>query len=115
MSDFSAKILDASRAAVRTVFGIDPDDRQLMVETPKDPKMGDYSTSVAMRLAKTLHKSPMQIADLLVKKKKKRLPGSLASSTSGLQNLRFLTASIKSSRQEIIMVIMKPARERKFS
>ena len=41
MSDFSAKILDASRAAVRTVFGIDPDDRQLMVETPKDPKMGD--------------------------------------------------------------------------
>ncbi|MDD6366648.1 MAG: hypothetical protein PUG17_06290 [Stecheria intestinalis] len=70
MSDFSAKILDASRAAVRTVFGIDPDDRQLMVETPKDPKMGDYSTSVAMRLAKVLHKSPMEIAAPIVEELK---------------------------------------------
>lgn len=104
MSDFSAKILDASRAAVRTVFGIDPDDRQLMVETPKDPKMGDYSTSVAMRLAKTLHKSPMQIAEPLVEELKKRLPEarSIEAVKPGFINFRIAESSLSDCINKVI-------------
>ena len=63
MSNFDTEILAAVRNAVKEVYDIEPDEKVLMVETPRDPKMGDYSTSVAMRLAKTLHKAPMQIAE----------------------------------------------------
>ena len=66
MSNFDTEILAAVRNAVKEVYDIEPDEKVLMVETPRDPKMGDYSTSVAMRLAKTLHKAPMQIAEPIV-------------------------------------------------
>lgn len=65
MSSFEKEILEAVRKAVREVYELEPDESVLMVETPRDPKMGDYSTSVAMRLAKTLHQAPMQIAEPL--------------------------------------------------
>lgn len=66
MSNFETEILAAVRNAVKEVYDIEPDEKVLMVETPRDPKMGDYSTSVAMRLAKTLHKAPMLIAEPIV-------------------------------------------------
>lgn len=66
MSNFETEILAAVKNAVKEVYDIEPDEKVLMVETPRDPKMGDYSTSVAMRLAKTLHKAPMQIAEPIV-------------------------------------------------
>ena len=66
MSNFETEILAAVKNAVKEVYDIEPDEKVLMVETPRDPKMGDYSTSVAMRLAKTLHKAPLQIAEPLV-------------------------------------------------
>ena len=62
MSDFEHLIYDAVKAAVKTVYDIDAEGL-LVVETPRDPKMGDYSTSIAMRLAKQLHKRPTEIAE----------------------------------------------------
>ncbi|MFV0479563.1 MAG: arginine--tRNA ligase [Anaerorhabdus sp.] len=38
------------------------DDSVIMIEIPKDNKMGDYSSNIAMRLAKELQKSPKEIA-----------------------------------------------------
>jgi arginyl-tRNA synthetase len=38
----------------------------VMVERPRDPKMGDYSTNIAMRLGKELHKSPRDIAQGMI-------------------------------------------------
>ena len=70
MSDFESKISSAVREAVKQVYDIDADDSILIVETPRDPKMGDYSTSVAMRLSRTLHKSPLDIAGPIVEKLK---------------------------------------------
>ncbi len=62
MSDFEQKIYSAAFTAVEKAWGIQPEEGQLVVEAPRDPKLGDYATSVAMRLAKALHKSPMEIA-----------------------------------------------------
>ncbi len=62
MSDFEQKIYSAALTAVEKAWGIQPEEGQLVVEAPRDPKLGDYATSVAMRLAKQLHKSPMEIA-----------------------------------------------------
>ncbi len=66
MSNFENEILEAVRVAVKEVYDIEPDEKVLAVETPRDKKMGDYSTSVAMRLAKQLHKAPIQIGEPLV-------------------------------------------------
>lgn len=66
MSSFDKEIFEAVKKAVKEVYDIEPDEKTVMVEAPRDPKMGDYSTSAAMRLAKTLHKAPMQIAEPLV-------------------------------------------------
>jgi arginyl-tRNA synthetase len=74
MSDFENRIREAAKAAVKETYGIDTDDDMVVVEIPKDPKMGDYSTSIAMRLAKTLHKAPMAIAEPLIEVLKKDLP-----------------------------------------
>ena len=62
MSDFEHLIYDAVKEAVQTAYGIDAEG-MLVVETPRDPKMGDYSTSIAMRLAKQLRKRPTEIAE----------------------------------------------------
>ena len=70
MSDFEHQIYEAVKNAVSSVYGIDATD-VLAVETPRDPKMGDYSTSIAMRLAKQLHKKPSDIAEPIVEELKK--------------------------------------------
>ncbi len=73
MSDFEHLIFEAVKDAVKNVYEIDPTD-VLVVETPRDPKMGDYSTSVAMRLAKQLHKKPSAIAEPIVEKLRETFP-----------------------------------------
>lgn len=68
MSDLEQKIYAALADAVKSVYGIDADEDTLLVEAPRDPKLGDYATSTAMRLARTLHKSPMEIGEALAEK-----------------------------------------------
>lgn len=74
MSDFEVKIYEAVKQAVKKVWDVEADDSQLTVEAPRDPKLGDYATAVAMRLAKTLHKSPMEIAQPLAEELAASLP-----------------------------------------
>lgn len=74
MSDFTKRIFAAVQTAIHNVYGIEADEKQIVVETPKDPKMGDYSTSAAMRLARVLHKSPMVIAEGMKEEIEKQLP-----------------------------------------
>lgn len=74
MSDISEKIKNAIPVSVEEAFGVDCDENMIMVERPRDPKMGDFSTNIAMRLAKTLHKKPADIASELVPVLKKNTP-----------------------------------------
>ncbi len=66
MSDISEKICEAIKASVKETFDLEAEDNMIMVERPRDPKMGDYSTNIAMRLAKALHKKPVDIANELI-------------------------------------------------
>ena len=43
------------------------EDIDIFYEVPKDPSFGDYSVNVAMRLARYLHKPPLEIANEIVK------------------------------------------------
>ena len=66
MSDISEKIKNAVSVSVKEAFNEECPDQMVMVERPRDPKMGDFSTNIAMRLAKALHKKPVDIANELV-------------------------------------------------
>lgn len=66
MSEISDKLVLTIKASVKEAFDLDTEDNMVMVERPRDPKMGDYSTNVAMRLAKQLHQSPRDIATKLI-------------------------------------------------
>jgi arginyl-tRNA synthetase len=46
---------------------IDYQEENIIIETPKDLNNGDYSTTIAMALAKVLHKSPLEIAESIKK------------------------------------------------
>ncbi len=83
MSDISEKIIEAIKTSVKETFEIDTEDNMVMVERPRDPKMGDYSTNIAMRLAKALHKKPVDIANELVDSLKKNLTEASEVSVAG--------------------------------
>ena len=84
MSDISEKIKNAIPVSVKEAFGVDCDENMIMVERPRDPKMGDFSTNIAMRLAKTLHKKPADIASELVPVLKKNTPDASEITVAGL-------------------------------
>ena len=59
------------------------------VEVPKDATHGDYATSVAMRLAKTLRRSPRDIATQVAAEVKREAPiASAEVAGGGFVNIR---------------------------
>ena len=74
MSDFERKIYGAIHEAVLALYGLDLDETVLVVETPKDPRLGDYATSAAMKLARALRRNPVEIAEQLARKLEELLP-----------------------------------------
>ena len=49
-----------------SVFELELDRDLVMVEMPRDPSLGDYSTNIAMRLTKILRQNPRLIAEKIV-------------------------------------------------
>jgi arginyl-tRNA synthetase len=73
------------------------------VEVPANPAHGDYATSVAMRLAKTLRRSPRDIAAALVKQVKAEPPiASVDIAGGGFVNVRLDDAWL---RQQVIEIV----------
>ena len=83
MSDINVKICDVIKQSVNEAFSLEVEDQMVMVERPRDPKMGDYSTNIAMRLAKSLHKKPVDIANELIEVLKKNLTEASEVSVAG--------------------------------
>ena len=104
MSDFELKIFNAARQAVQEVWSIEPDESQLMVEAPRDPKLGDYATSVAMRLTKVLHKSPIEIAQPLAERLAELLPEaeSVTVAKPGFINFRLKGSALSALINQVI-------------
>lgn len=104
MSDLEQKIYAALADAVKSVYGIDADEDTLLVEAPRDPKLGDYATSTAMRLARTLHKSPMEIGEALAEKLRKAIPEaeSVTVAKPGFINFRLKSNALSSIINRIL-------------
>ena len=104
MSDISEKIRNAVSVSVRGAFGEECPDQMVMVERPRDPKMGDFSTNIAMRLAKALHKKPVDIANELVGVLRNNLPEASDISVAGPGFINFVISS--SALTDVINVIL---------
>ena len=65
MNDFGSKIYAAAQKAVKEVYDLEPAEGQLIIETPQDTKLGDYSTSIAMKLSRTLRKMFNFVTDIV--------------------------------------------------
>ena len=74
MSNFEGKIHDVTKQAVKEVYGLDVGPDTLVVEVPRNKDNGDYATGVAMKLARELHKSPVEIAEAIAAKLRELLP-----------------------------------------
>lgn len=66
MSEISNKLVEIIKEVLKNKLNYIDNDNLIMVEIPKDNAHGDYSTNIAMRLAKSLHNSPMNIAKSFV-------------------------------------------------
>ncbi len=65
MNNIENSLIELIKKALKDAFDLEVDDSLVMVEIPKDKSNGDYSTNIAMRLAKELKKAPVMIANEL--------------------------------------------------
>ena len=66
MNNIEESLKKIIQTAVSKSFDIALDDNDIVVEIPRDPSFGDYSTNVAMRLTKQLRQNPRSIAEKLI-------------------------------------------------
>ena len=52
MNNIENSLIELIKKALKDAFDLEVDDSLVMVEIPKDKSNGDYSTNIAMRLAK---------------------------------------------------------------
>ena len=104
MSDFETKIFRALHEAVLSLYELDMDETVLVVETPKDPKLGDYATSAAMKLARSLRRNPMEIAEQLVGKLTELLPEaeSVSAARPGFVNFKLKNTALSALINQVI-------------
>lgn len=74
MSNFEGKIYDVTQQAIQQLYGLEPGPETLVVEVPRNTQNGDYATGVAMKLARELHKNPVEIAESISEKLREMLP-----------------------------------------
>ena len=78
--------------------------KDIVVEIPRDPKIADYSTNIAMRLAKPLKMNPMAIAEKIVIELKNVCKGvdSIEVARPGFINFKIEKTALASSINTII-------------
>ena len=104
MSIVENKLKEAIEDSIKTVYDLDVEEGIVVIETPKDPSLGDYATSAAMRLAKTLHKAPLMIAEEIVNDLKNNLSEakSIEVAAPGFINFRLSEDVLTANINEII-------------
>ena len=104
MSDFEQKLFDAVRTAVKEIYDLDAEDSVLTIETPRDPKLGDYASSAAMKLARTLRQNPMAIAEALAERLRELLPEaeSVTAARPGFLNFRLKKEALTGLINQVI-------------
>lgn len=67
MGAMDQTLQEALSAAAKRAYDLDLDPKSVTIEIPKRKEQGDYSTNLAMKLTRTLHTKPAEIAQNLLK------------------------------------------------
>lgn len=67
MNKIETTLKEEIQIVLKNQFNLDVTLDEIVIEIPKEKSMGDYSSTVAMRLAKKIGKNPREIATILVK------------------------------------------------
>ena len=104
MNDLEKKIFSAIEDSIQQAYGVTPDEGVVSVEVPKDPKLGDYATGAAMKMARTLRKNPMEIGETLAAKLAELLPEaqSVTVARPGFINFRLRTDALTSVINQVL-------------
>jgi arginyl-tRNA synthetase len=102
--DLVGAALSAALARAAKDKGWEGADREpIDVETPANPAHGDYATSVAMRLAKTLRKNPREIATAIAERVDRKAPiASAEVAGGGFVNVRLDEAWLRDQVDAIV-------------
>lgn len=94
--DLETNLKSAIEIAVKNVFDLDDVKELIMIEIPRDNSFGDYSTNIAMRLAKTLHQNPKVIAEKVKEELEKVLDNveSITVANPGFINFKMKKSSL---------------------
>ena len=88
--------------ALKKVFDLDIKIEEVIIESPKEKTHGDYSTNIAMRLAKTLHNSPVNIANKLLEGLNDELIEKVEIAGPGFINFFIKKLSLTSTIKEVL-------------
>ncbi|MGP1414291.1 MAG: arginine--tRNA ligase [Bacillales bacterium] len=75
MSDIIELLKSKVKKATLNAFDCEEYLQDFVVEIPRDPKIADYSTNIAMRLAKPLRQNPMMIGEKIIEELNKDKEG----------------------------------------
>lgn len=94
--DLETNLKSAIETAVKNAFDLDDVKDLIMIEIPRDNSFGDYSTNIAMRLAKTLHQNPKVIAEKVKEELEKALDNveSITVANPGFINFKMKKSSL---------------------
>ena len=62
MNPIEQKLINEIIQAIQELKGYLVDERQVQIQIPKDHQNGDYSSNIAMRLAKVFQQKPIELA-----------------------------------------------------
>ena len=88
--------------ALTKVFDLDIKIEEVIIESPKEKTHGDYSTNIAMRLAKALHNSPVNIANKLLEGLNDELIEKVEIAGPGFINFFIKKLSLTSTIKEVL-------------
>ena len=88
--------------ALKKVFDLDIKIEEVIIESPKEKTHGDYSTNIAMRLAKALHNSPVNIANKLLEGLNDELIEKVEIAGPGFINFFIKKLSLTSTIKEVL-------------
>lgn len=66
MNQIEMNLKDALINAVKHAYDVQLEEKNIVIEIPKEKEHGDYSTNIAMQLARTLKSNPRKIAEDII-------------------------------------------------
>ncbi len=109
MNQIEHKLKQALQEAVQHAFGVELLPEEIVIELPKQVNFGDYSSNVAMRLAKQLRQNPKMIAQEILNHLDNEKAGVRLAEPAGVGFINFFM--LQDRLADILTLVLKQDKE----